>query len=144
MFRKFFMKRLRKRLKMARELRCHFEESAQSLYEKKFKMARELRRHFEKDAHHHHPHIHKHYDPDRPLISLSVAKKGEYEFITTLCEHEMEHRLMEMGFIPQTKIKVIENPDSNGAVFIEIKGSKLALNAKIANDILVTEIKENI
>jgi Fe2+ transport system protein FeoA len=107
---------------------------------KKLGVEYKLRRHFGKDAHHHHPHIHKHYNPDKPLISLSVAQRGEYEFITTLCDHEMEHRLMEMGFIPQTKIKVIENPDSSGAVFIEIKGSKLALNSKIANDILVTAI----
>ncbi|MDR3243852.1 MAG: ferrous iron transport protein A [Elusimicrobiota bacterium] len=118
MFREFFMRRFSKKIRIAREL------------------------HLFGDHHHKYPHIHKHYNQDKPLISLSVAKKGEYEFITTLCEHEMEHRLLEMGFILHTIIKVIENPDSNGAVFIEIKGSKLALNRKIANDILVADIKK--
>jgi Fe2+ transport system protein FeoA len=116
MLKKFFMKRLRKRVKIAHKLRLL-------------------------DRHHKYPHIHKYYNQDKPLISLSVAKKGEYEFITTLCEHEMEHRLLEMGFIPKTIIKVIENSDSSGAIFIEIKGSKLALNRKIANDILVVDTK---
>jgi Fe2+ transport system protein FeoA len=94
------------------------------------------------DKHHNHPHIHKFYDSDKPLISLSNAQKGDYEFITTLCDHETEHRLLEMGFIPQTIIKVIDNPDAHGAVLIEIKGSQIALNYKIANDIYITKKQE--
>lgn len=89
------------------------------------------------DHHRKYPHIHYYYDHNEPLISLSIAEPGEYQFITTLCEHEMAHRLLEMGFIPETIIKVISNTGANGTVMIEIKGSKLALNSRIANDIVI-------
>lgn len=90
-------------------------------------------------VHHHFRHIH---DIDtKNLSSLSIVPVGEYTFITTLCSPEMEHRLLEMGFVPQTVVKVIAKTggQENGSVLIEIKGSKLALNFKTANEILVKE-----
>jgi Fe2+ transport system protein FeoA len=128
------MRRLRKKLRMARKLHL--------LWESEHHNHPHMNKFFGHHKHHntpHRAHIHKFYDGNKPLISLSVAQKGEYEFVTTLCDHEMEHRLLEMGFVPQTKIKVIENPDTRGAVLIEIKSSHLALSYKIANDIFVTD-----
>jgi Fe2+ transport system protein FeoA len=43
-----------------------------------------------------------------------------------------------MGFIPGEDVKVVSNSGMKGSVMIEIKGSKLALSNKIAENILVT------
>ncbi|MDR2860495.1 MAG: ferrous iron transport protein A [Elusimicrobiota bacterium] len=99
--------------------------------------------HDDKHRHHlhhdHHCHHHHHNEVYENLISLSIAPEGEYTFITLICEPEIEHRLLEMGFIPGAEIKIVTKTGigENSSVMIEIKGSKLALNNKIANEILV-------
>jgi Fe2+ transport system protein FeoA len=154
MFKKFFLRRLRRKLRKIKETNemaksyhhsGHHHKHQRGAFHTENHFESDIHRHprahhshiFGQDYHHKHPHIHKHLAPGKSLSSLSMAKKGEYEFITTLCDHELEHRLLEMGFVPKTKVKVIENPDPRGAVLIEIKGSKIALNYKIANDILI-------
>jgi Fe2+ transport system protein FeoA len=90
---------------------------------------------------HHHHHGHGRQSLDN-LRSLSIIPAGEYIFVTTLCSHEMEHRLLEMGFVQGEKIKLIERTgnENDSSVVVEIKGSRLALSSKMANDILVKEI----
>lgn len=76
------------------------------------------------------------------LSRLSCAKRGICKFVSTCCDKDLAHRLSEMGFTPGENIKVVERAAggrSRGGVMIEIKGSKLALSDKIANDIFIKE-----
>jgi Fe2+ transport system protein FeoA len=73
------------------------------------------------------------------MSKLSLAKKGVYEFICAKCDECLAHRLLEMGFIPSEDIEVLSNTGSTGSVMIAIKGSKIALSSKIADNILVME-----
>ncbi|MDR2771869.1 MAG: ferrous iron transport protein A [Elusimicrobiota bacterium] len=107
------------------------------------RLADALRSNSRHDRHfHHHHHHHQHIYGN--LTSLSIVPVGEYIFAKTLCDPEMEYRLLEMGFVPGAPIKVISKDGLNGesAVMVEIKGSNLALNGRIANDILVADKKE--
>jgi Fe2+ transport system protein FeoA len=71
-------------------------------------------------------------------IQLSEAKIGnDYKFVIANCDHCLEHRLLSMGFLPGQKVKIVANTGCKGTVMIEIKGSKLMLNNRIANNIFV-------
>jgi Fe2+ transport system protein FeoA len=72
-------------------------------------------------------------------LQLGKAKKGVYKFLCVKCDGHLVHKLLEMGFIPGDDIKVVSNMGSNGSVMIEVKGSKLVLSNKIADNIFVTE-----
>ncbi|MDR1942090.1 MAG: ferrous iron transport protein A [Endomicrobium sp.] len=74
---------------------------------------------------------------DDGALKLSKAKEGFYEFLCAKCDEHLVHRLLEMGFVPGDNIKVLSHMGSRGSVMIEVKGSKLALSNKIADNILV-------
>jgi Fe2+ transport system protein FeoA len=78
---------------------------------------------------------------DDGAIKLNKAKEGIYEFLCAKCDEKLVHRLLEMGFVPGDDIKVASNMGARGSVMIEVKGSKLVLSNKIAENILVTEKK---
>ena len=74
------------------------------------------------------------------MTKLSCAKKGTCcKFVSTSCEAPLEHRLLEMGFVPGEDITVVTNTGSKGTVMVKVKGSKIALSNKIAENILVKE-----
>jgi Fe2+ transport system protein FeoA len=76
------------------------------------------------------------------MLKLSAAKTGcYYKFISAYCNERLGHRLLEMGFVPGEYIKIVANTGSKGSVMVEVKGSKLALSHKIADDILLMESK---
>ena len=123
---------------MFEKLKKHIQRAHYRRHRKRLQKMRHIHDHIH-GIHHHFRHIH---DIDtKNLSSLSIVPVGKYTFITTLCSPEMEHRLLEMGFVPQTDITVLAKTGGheNGSVLIEIKGSKLALNFKTANEILVKE-----
>lgn len=77
------------------------------------------------------------------MTKLSCAKKGACcKFVSTSCDADLGHRLLEMGFVPGEDILVVTNTGSKGTVMVEVKGSKLALSHKIADNILVKEEEE--
>jgi Fe2+ transport system protein FeoA len=63
-----------------------------------------------------------------------VVLPGVYIFTATNCSKEFSYKLFNMGFIPGVKLRVISN---NGGLIIKIKESKIALNMKTANGILL-------
>jgi Fe2+ transport system protein FeoA len=71
------------------------------------------------------------------MAKLSDAVPGTYRFIVAYCGEKLAHRLLEMGFTPGEYLTVIENTGPKGSVIIKIKGSKIALNNKIADKILL-------
>jgi Fe2+ transport system protein FeoA len=75
------------------------------------------------------------------LSRLSCAKRGHCKFVSTCCDEQLAHRLSEMGFTPGGDIKVVEKAGGTlrGSVMVEVKGSKLALSDKIANNIVIKE-----
>lgn len=74
------------------------------------------------------------------MTKLSCAKKGACcKFISTSCDADLGHRLLEMGFVPGEDITVMTNTGSKGTVMVKVKGSKIALSNKIAENILVKE-----
>ena len=74
------------------------------------------------------------------MTKLSCAKKGSsWEVVSTSCEAPLEHRLLEMGFIPGVDITVVTNTGSGGSVMVKVKGSQIALSNKIAENIWVKE-----
>lgn len=77
------------------------------------------------------------------MSKLSCAKKGSCcKFISTSCDAPLEHRLLEMGFVPGEDITVVTNTGSNGTIMVKVKDSKIALSNKIAEKILVKEKKD--
>lgn len=77
------------------------------------------------------------------MSKLSCAKKGSCcKFISTSCDAPLEHRLLEMGFVPGEDITVVTNTGSNGTIMFKVKDSKIALSNKIAEKILVKEKKD--
>ncbi len=74
------------------------------------------------------------------MTKLSCARKGSCcKFISTSCDAPLEHRLLEMGFVPGEDITVVTNSGSKGTVMVKVKGSKIALSNKIAEKIMVKE-----
>jgi len=73
------------------------------------------------------------------LSRLSCAKKGTCKFISACCEEGLAHRLSEMGFTPGGDIKVVARSGSHGSIMVEVKGSKLALSDRIANEIIIRQ-----
>ncbi|AKL98354.1 FeoA family protein [Endomicrobium proavitum] len=107
---------------------------------------------------HHHAHDHIHRDHSghdhsfyhcgesgyhKGLIKLGSAQTGTYKFVAAFCDEDLGHRLLEMGFVPGGDVTVIANAGLRGSVMIEIKGSKLALSHKIADNILLMK-KDNV
>ena len=74
------------------------------------------------------------------MTKLSCAKKGSsLKFVSTSCEAPLEHRLLEMGFVPGEDITVVTNTGTKGTVMVKVKGSQIALSNKIAENIWVQE-----
>jgi Fe2+ transport system protein FeoA len=93
------------------------------------------------------------------MVKLSDAVTGAYKFSGTYCndklahrvsEHnhhhahmylncndKLAHRLLELGFVRNEKIVVIENRGSKGGVMVKVKGSKIVLNHRVAEKILL-------
>ncbi|MDR0977982.1 MAG: ferrous iron transport protein A [Endomicrobium sp.] len=71
------------------------------------------------------------------IAKLTIAVPGAYKFYNTYCDKRIAHRLLEMGFIPNEKIIVIENNGHNGSIIVKVKGSKIALNHRLADKILI-------
>lgn len=77
------------------------------------------------------------------MTKLSCAKKGTCcKFVSTSCDAPLERRLLEMGFVPGEDITVITNTGEKGTVMVKVKGSKVALSNKIAENITVKEENE--
>jgi Fe2+ transport system protein FeoA len=71
------------------------------------------------------------------MTKLSDAVPGAYKFAAVYCDDKLDHRLLEMGFVPNEEIIVIENRGCKGGVMVKIKGSKIALNHRAADKILL-------
>lgn len=77
------------------------------------------------------------------MTKLSCTKKGTCcKFISTSCDAPLERRLLEMGFVPGEDITVVANTGNKGTIMVKVKGSKVALSNKIAENILVKEKEE--
>ncbi|MDR1928844.1 MAG: ferrous iron transport protein B [Endomicrobium sp.] len=79
-------------------------------------------------------------------IVLNNACPGIYRFVAIHCCGNLKYKLLEMGFIHGEKLRIIKNTGYNGNVIIVIKGTKIALNNKIASKILLSNdtINKNI
>ncbi|MDR2426885.1 MAG: ferrous iron transport protein A [Endomicrobium sp.] len=78
------------------------------------------------------------------LNKLSCIKRGSCKFVSACCDEKLARRLSEMGFTPGSSIKIVSG-SSRGSIMVEVKGSKLALSNKIADNIFIKEeIKNNI
>lgn len=95
------------------------------------------------DYHTHHKDEFVHLKNMPGVLPLSNAEIGEYKFIFAYCpDNDFEHRLLEMGFVPRASISVLErtNVGHASSALIRIKGSTIALNKQIAENILVSKI----
>lgn len=71
-------------------------------------------------------------------ISLNVAVPGVYRVaLLDNTDKKLYLRFLELGFLPNTKLRVLKNTGKNGSTLIKIRGSKIALSNKIANKILL-------
>ncbi|MDR1244203.1 MAG: glycosyltransferase [Endomicrobium sp.] len=75
---------------------------------------------------------------NNPSIKLSTAVPGVYKFASSNNNDKgLNHRLLEIGFIPGIRLRVIKNTGEKGSLLLKIKGSKIVLSNKIADKILV-------
>jgi len=74
------------------------------------------------------------------MTKLSCTKKGTCcKFVSTSCDENLGHRLLEMGFMPGEEILVVTNTGAKGSIMVKVKGSKIAMSNKIADKIMVVE-----
>jgi Fe2+ transport system protein FeoA len=72
------------------------------------------------------------------MAKLSDAVPGVYRFVTANNDDDkLTQRLLEMGFIPNEEIIIIESRARKSGVMVKIRGSKIALNNKVAEKILL-------
>jgi Fe2+ transport system protein FeoA len=72
------------------------------------------------------------------IIKLSTVVPGVYKFVASNnTDKKLNHRLLEIGFLPNTKLRVLKNTGKKGSTLIKIKGSKIVLSNKIADKILL-------
>jgi Fe2+ transport system protein FeoA len=71
-------------------------------------------------------------------VKLSTTVPGVYKFILSYnSDKKLNLRLLEMGFVPGVKLRVIKNTGKKGSIILRIKGSKIVLSNKITDKILV-------
>ncbi|MDR2812082.1 MAG: ferrous iron transport protein A [Endomicrobium sp.] len=71
------------------------------------------------------------------VVKLSAVVPGAYKFFATYCDDKLFRRLLEMGFVPNEEVIVISKSDKKGSVVVKVKGSKIALNHRVADKILL-------
>ena len=87
--------------------------------------------------------IENHYSPEphnKGSHKLSELKSKNFcKFMSANCDSRLANRLLDMGFIPGEEIEVLRNSGkkSSGTIMVKIKGSKVALSNKIADNISV-------
>jgi Fe2+ transport system protein FeoA len=72
---------------------------------------------------------------------LIDMKEGEKGTIISICGGQMAtKRLMDLGLVPETRIKILKKALFEGPVEIEFRGSKLVIGRGLAAKILVESI----
>ncbi len=75
-----------------------------------------------------------------PILPLSMLSSGKNALVRKLAEGEnARKRLMAMGFIPGTDLKIVRN-DRRGPLIISLLNSRVVIGRGIAQKILVEEI----
>jgi len=81
---------------------------------------------------------------NKGLHKLSGLRKNvSCKFMAANCDNRLAHRLLEMGFVPGEDVTVVTNSGKKGSIMVKVKGSKVALSNKIADNILVRKIGKN-
>ena len=70
------------------------------------------------------------------MFPLTMAKAGETVTIRKITgKDDVRQRLAELGFVLDTEVKIVSQ--INGNLIVEVKGSRVALDASMANRIQV-------
>jgi len=77
-------------------------------------------------------------DKNKYLIDMKEGEKGT---IISICGGQVAtKRLMDLGLIPKTRIKILRKGLFKGPVEIEVRGAKLVISRGLAAKILVEPI----
>jgi Fe2+ transport system protein FeoA len=71
------------------------------------------------------------------MAKLSSVVPGAYRFVAAYGDARLNQRLLEMGFVPNEEVIVIEKGKKKGGITVKVRGSKIALNDKVAEKILL-------
>jgi ferrous iron transport protein A len=72
-------------------------------------------------------------------MSLIFADKNtEYEIVKIECGHSLYAKLLEMGLVTGTKLRVVYS--AKGPIIISVNGTKYALGKGLASKIIVREV----
>jgi Fe2+ transport system protein FeoA len=72
------------------------------------------------------------------IVKLSTTVPGVYKFVlSNNRDKKLNLRLLEIGFVPGVKLRVIKNSGQKGSIILKIKGAKIVLSNKITDKILV-------
>jgi Fe2+ transport system protein FeoA len=71
------------------------------------------------------------------IAKLSNVVPGVYKFVAAYGDAKLNRRLLEMGFVPNEEVIVIESENKKSGIMVKIRGSKIALNNKAAEKILI-------
>ncbi len=73
--------------------------------------------------------------PGRPAVPLSFMRKSEKgEIIRISGSEDVRRHLAELGFLAGTKVIAVNT--ANGNVIVDVKGSKIAIDSKVASKIM--------
>ncbi|MEK7257274.1 MAG: FeoA family protein [Bacteroidota bacterium] len=70
--------------------------------------------------------------------SVSQLKQGSTGTIANFTDEITAGKLLTMGFLPGSKVKVVRIAPFQGGIYVQVDGSNMALRVKEANSILVT------
>ncbi len=73
--------------------------------------------------------------PQMPLSFLKNSERGSIVRISG--KEDVNKYLAELGFLPGTVIGVVNT--ANGNIIVDVKGSRVALDAKMASKIIVSQ-----
>ena len=73
------------------------------------------------------------------MISLDVLEPGRAASLVSIeGERAFRCRLMELGLLPGTRVRVVRRVDVGGLLELEVRGSRLSLRRGEAGRLLVT------
>ena len=69
-----------------------------------------------------------------PGIPISMARVGDKGTVVSISGREETKRFLGLGFTPGTEVKAVS--EASGNVILDVKGSKIAIDRKMASKIL--------
>ncbi len=76
------------------------------------------------------------------MLNLLKAKKNVYQSISSISDNatfKIKRRLLELGFTPDTKVRILRKSLLGQAYLVEIRGFVLSMRKEILTNVLIKD-----